>query len=55
MIKLELELQDWDDDCADKTVTIPSNIRSELNRQNEYVIIDSTPSIPASKRWMFGS
>lgn len=47
MIKLELELQDWDDGCADKTVTIPSNIRSELNRQNEYVIIDSTPSIPS--------
>ena len=46
MIKLELELQDWDDGCADKTVTIPSNIRSELNRQNEYVIIDSTPTIP---------
>ena len=46
MIKLELELQDWDDGCADKTVMIPSNIRSELNRQNEYVIIDSTPFIP---------
>lgn len=46
MIKLKLELQDWDNDCAGKTVTIPSDIRSELNRQNEYVIIDSTPSIP---------
>lgn len=46
MIKLKLELQDWDDSCADKIVTIPSNIRSELNRQSEYVIIDSTPSIP---------
>lgn len=46
MIKLKLELQDWDDSCADKVVTIPSNIRTELNRQSEYVIIDSTPSIP---------
>lgn len=46
MIELKLELQDWDNDCASKTVTIPSDIRSELNRQNEYVIIDSTPSIP---------
>lgn len=46
MIKLEIELQDWDDGCENKVVTIPSNIRSELNRQNEYVIIDSTPSIP---------
>lgn len=46
MIKLELELQDLDDGCADKTITIPSNIRSELNYQNEYVIIDSTPFIP---------
>lgn len=46
MIKLKLELQGWDDSCADKVVTIPSNIRSELNRQSEYVIIDSTPPIP---------
>ncbi len=45
MIKLTLELQDWDDGCTNKVVTIPSNIRSELNRQNEYVIIDSTPPI----------
>lgn len=46
MIKLKLELQDWDDGCADKVVTIPSNIQSELTRQNEYIIVDSTPSIP---------
>jgi len=46
MIKLKLELENWDEDCAEKVITIPSNIRSELNRQNEYIIIDSTPPIP---------
>lgn len=47
MIKLKIELQDWDECCAEKVITVPStSLHSELNRQNEYVIIDSTPSIP---------
>ena len=46
MIKLKLELQDWDGCGEDKVVTIPSNIRSELNSQSEYVIIDCVPSVP---------
>jgi len=45
MIKLKIELQDWDT-CTEKVVTIPADILSELNRQNEYIIIDCTPSIP---------
>ena len=46
MIELELELQDWDGCGEDRVVAIPSNIRSELDRQNEYIIISSTPDIP---------
>ena len=46
MIRIEVELQDWDSGCVEKTVMIPSNIRMELNSQSEYVIVDSTPFIP---------
>lgn len=45
MIKLQVELQDWHGNCEDKIITIPSNIRSELDAQSDYVIVDSSPFI----------
>lgn len=46
MIKLQIEVQDWDNGGIEKVISIPSDIKSELNRQNDYVIVDSTPDIP---------
>lgn len=49
MIKLEVELQDLNGDGPDKTITLPCNLKSELNEQSEYVIVSCDPDIPLSK------
>lgn len=49
MIKLEVELQDLNGDWPDKTITLPCNLRSELNDQAEYIIMSCEPDIPLPK------
>jgi len=46
MIEISIELQDWNGDYSESAISIPSDIRTVLDRQNEYVIVDSMPSIP---------
>lgn len=48
-IKLEVELQDLNGDWPDVTVTLPCNLRSELNDQAEYVVMSCEPDIPLPK------
>lgn len=49
MIRLEVELQDLNSDWPDKTVTLPCNLKSELNDQAEYIIVSCEPDIPLPK------
>lgn len=48
-ISLKVELQDLNGDWPDRTITLPCNIRSELDGQAEYIIISCFPDIPLSR------
>lgn len=48
MIKLSVDVQDYDDEYAVTTIILPCDLSSKLKKEHNYAIIGSTPSMRLS-------